>query len=220
MSKGKIEGKDREASRRRLAPTARRELIEKAATQVFAERGYEAATMQEIAQAAGVVASVLYDHYRSKKELYVALLERHGRELIGETIRSPANSDLRTELRQRIDDFLKAIEDDPFVWRLMFRDPPADGEVGGVHARVQADASEAIAVVLAADTAVHGRSRNELSIPPVATAIVAEMIKSSLDGLAAWWWEHREVTREDLASIATALLWGGLAKVRHDLDGL
>jgi AcrR family transcriptional regulator len=216
MSGAKAKDESGEAGRRRLDPAARRALIEKAATKVFAERGYEAATMQEIAGAAGVVASVIYDYYHSKQELYVELLEQHGRALIGETIRVPADSDLRTELRYRIDDFLRAIEDDPFVWRLMFRDPPGDGEVGAVHARVQSNASEAIAAVLAAE-ASGDRPRDDLS-ESVATAVVAEMIKSSLDGLAAWWWEHREIARADLASIATALLWDGLARFGGDAE--
>lgn len=211
MSKANVKEGGRRERRRRLSPGARRALIEEAATKVFAERGYEAATMQEIAHDAGVVASVIYDYYRSKQELYVALLEQRGRALIGETIREPTGSDLRAELSSSIDDFLKAIEDDPFVWRLMFRDPPGDTEVGTAHTRVQAGASGAIAAVLAADAS---DDRPE----PVATAVVAEMVRSSLNGLAAWWWEHREIARADLVPIATALLWEGLARFRSSVD--
>ena len=196
-------------SRQRLAPAARRALIETAATRVFAERGFEAATMQEIARAAGVVASVIYDYYQSKRELYVALLERHGQALIEETISAPVGSNLLPGLRSRIDGFLRAIEGDPFMWRLMFRDPPGDVELGVVHSRVQAEASRAIAAVLATDG--HGFSSGDSS-ESAATAVVAEMIKSSLTGLAAWWWEHQEVNRADLTSIASALLWDGLGR--------
>jgi len=212
MSKTRNRDESREPGRRRLDPAKRRALIEKAATKVFAERGYEAATMQEIAHDAGVVASVIYDYYRSKQELYVALLEQHGRALIGQTIRVPENSDLRTELHDRINDFLRAIESNPFVWRLIFRDPPGASEVGAAHARVQADASGAIAAVLATE-ALGNRSQSARS-GSVATAVIAEMIKSSLNGLAAWWWENRETAREELASIATALLCDGLARFR------
>lgn len=196
------------ASRQRLEPAARRALIETAATRVFAERGFEAATMQEIAGAAGVVASVIYDYYQSKQELYVALFERHGQALIEETISTSVDSDSLAGLRSRIDGFLRAIEGDPFMWRLMFRDPPGNVEVGAVHTRVQTEASQAIAAVLATD----GSGRLGGDSESVATAVVAEMIKSSLNGLAAWWWDHQEVDRADLTSIATALLWEGLAR--------
>lgn len=172
--------------------------------------------MQEIARAAGVVASVIYDYYPSKQKLYVELLEQHGQALIEKTIRLPKGSALRAELHDRIDDFLRAIEEDPFVWRLMFRDPPGDAEVGAAHTRVQANASGAIAAVLA--TGAPGiRSRRD-EPEAAATAVVAEMIKSSLNGLAIWWWEHRETGREELASIATTLLWDGLAQFNGDAD--
>jgi AcrR family transcriptional regulator len=210
MQKSRIKNKGKEASRQRLEPATRRALIEKAATRVFAERGYEAATMQEIARAANVVASVIYDYYQSKQALYVALLEQHGRALIGETIHTSVDSDPRTELHSRIDAFLRAIEDDPFVWRLMFRDPPGNVEVGAVHTRVQTEASEAIGAALTAK-ASSNPLRGDPS-EPVATAVLAEMIKSSLNGLAAWWWEHREIDRAVLTSVATALLWNGLAQ--------
>jgi AcrR family transcriptional regulator len=210
MQKPRIEDESTGTGRQRLEPATRRALIEQAATRVFAELGYEAATMQAIAGAAGVVASVIYDYYQSKQELYMALLERHGRSLIGETIHASVDSDPRTELRSRIDDFLRAIEEDPFMWRLMFRDPPGNAEVGAVHARVQTEASEAIAAVLATD--VPSDPSGNRSPGSVATAIVAEMIKTSLNGLAVWWWEHREIDRADLTSVATALLWDGLAR--------
>jgi AcrR family transcriptional regulator len=217
LPRAKTKNEDRGTGRRRLDPSARRALIDEAATKVFAERGYEAATMQEIARAAGVVASVIYDYYPSKQELYVKLLEQHGRALIDKTIHVPGGSGLRIELQGRIDEFLRAIEEEPFVWRLMFRDPPGDAEVGAAHARVQANASGAIAAVLATRAPDEQSGSGELSA--AATAAVAEMIKSSLGGLAVWWWEHREVSREELVLTATTLLWAGLSRFQGDADG-
>ena len=166
--------------------------------------------MQGIARAAGVVSSVIYDYYRSKQELYIALLERHGRALIRDTIHTSVDSDPRSELRSRIDAFLRAIEDNPFMWRLMLRDPPGNMEVGAVHTRVQMEASEAITAVLVTD--VQSDPSAGKASEAVAIAIVGEMVKTSLNGLAAWWWEHPEIDRADLASVATALLWDGLAR--------
>ncbi len=42
---------------------------------VFAERGYEGASMTEVARAGGITAAVIYDHFASKQELHGALLE-------------------------------------------------------------------------------------------------------------------------------------------------
>ena len=51
-------------------------MIERAATQVFAERGYQGAGMDEIARRSGVTPPVLYDHFDSKLDLHRRLLER------------------------------------------------------------------------------------------------------------------------------------------------
>jgi AcrR family transcriptional regulator len=198
-------------NRRRLAPSIRRELIQDAATRIFAERGYEAATMQGIAREAGVVASVLYDHYPSKRELYIGLIEEHGQKLMERTIRAPEGMGPRVELQRQIDDFLRTLETDPFVWRMLFRDPPADPITASAHERVQEGATEAIARVL--DTSVVRSKSSGGSLTPPQAIMVAEMVKASLIGLAAWWWDHRETSREDLGITATALLWNGLSRI-------
>jgi AcrR family transcriptional regulator len=198
-------------SRRRLAPSIRRELIQDAATRIFAERGYEAATMQGIAREAGVVASVLYDHYPSKRELYIGLVEEHGQKLMERTIRAPEGMGPQAELQRQIDDFLRTLETDPFVWRMLFRDPPADPIIACAHERVQEGATAAIAGVL--DTRVARSQSTGGSPAPPQAIVVAEMVKASLIGLAAWWWDHRETSRADLVITATALLWNGLSRI-------
>lgn len=201
----------RSKNRRRLPPSVRRELIQHAATRVFAKCGYDAATMQDIAREAGVVASVLYDHYPSKRELYVGLIEEHGQKLVERTVRTSGNVSPQAELKRQINDFFHIIETDPFVWRMLFRDAPADPTTAAAHERVQEKATEAIAGAL--ETAL-GRSQTVGGSPaPPRAVMVAEMVKSSLIGLAAWWWEHRETNRKDLVLAATALLWNGLSRI-------
>jgi AcrR family transcriptional regulator len=193
---------------RRLTPAARRALIDEAATKVFAERGYEAATMQDIARSAGVVASVLYDHYRSKRELYVALLEQHGKALMERTIRLPSGPDLRTQLQGQIDDFFAAVSAEPFVWRMLLRDQLGDADIAAAHGRIQANATAEIAAVLAA------RAGDEPGEATGDTAfMVAEMIKASLNGLVSWWWNHPEVSKEQVVDTATTVIWDGLGNL-------
>ena len=61
-------------ARERISAEERRIRILDAAVEVFAEQGYTAAKMQDIAARAGVVPSVLYDHFGSKRELHITLL--------------------------------------------------------------------------------------------------------------------------------------------------
>ena len=69
-------------TRKRLTRAQRREVIERAATQVFAEHGYERAGIDEIARRSGVTPPVVYDHFASKQDLYRRLLERQRDDLV------------------------------------------------------------------------------------------------------------------------------------------
>src|SRR4051794_5049773 len=67
---------------RRLTRDQRRSRILEAAAAVFSERGYEAASVEEIAATAGITKPVIYHHFASKRDLYVALLELYRGELL------------------------------------------------------------------------------------------------------------------------------------------
>src|ERR671914_748040 len=79
---GAVREEARPAARQRLTKDERRTRILDAAAQVFADRGYEPATLDEIAEAAGISKPVIYDHFSSKKELHISLIESHGQALI------------------------------------------------------------------------------------------------------------------------------------------
>jgi AcrR family transcriptional regulator len=186
-------------------------LIDEAATEVFTRHGYDSATLQEIAAAAGVVASVIYLHYRSKEELYLKLLEEHSRTLRERTIRRPRSGNLRKELEQVIDGFFSTLEEDTFLWRTMFRDSPSEPTIAAAHARLQAKASAAITAVLEGEVASTRRGR---TADGPKSSMVAEMVSAALNGLAHWRWDHSEVERGVVVETATDLLWGGLSRLK------
>src|SRR6266571_4295355 len=67
-------------STRLPAPRRRRQLLD-VALRVFAERGYHATSMNDLAETAGVTKPVLYQHFRSKRALYLELLDDVGARL-------------------------------------------------------------------------------------------------------------------------------------------
>ena len=69
------------ASMRLPADQRRLQLLEVARDR-FAQKGFNATSMDEIAEAAGVTKPVLYQHFPSKSALYVGLLEDTGRQLL------------------------------------------------------------------------------------------------------------------------------------------
>lgn len=66
----------------RLRASQRREQLLDAAARVFSERGYARATISELARAAEVTDAIIYRHFKSKRDLFIALIEQTGRETI------------------------------------------------------------------------------------------------------------------------------------------
>ena len=199
------------ASRRtRLRKEERRALILTAAARVFAERGYAGATISEIAPAAGVVKSVVYDHFGSKQDLYVELLRQHADAMTEHVFRSDTTGSPADRFRARTEAFFEFVERDRFAWRMLFRDPPTgDRTIEALHAFIHARARDAIREQFAA---TRGLSF-EVGVPrAVANEMAAQAIKSINDGLAAWWYEHPSIPREVVCKIAVDLAWRGVGR--------
>jgi AcrR family transcriptional regulator len=202
----------REPGRRRLTATERRERILEAATEVFAERGYADASMGEIAARAGVVASVIYDHFSSKRELHIELLEIHGAALIERSIAEVGGDTSEELLRASIEAFYRFVEQDPFVWRFLFREPPSDPEIAAAHRAIHDRATAGIAGLIEANSP---DGANQLFGAPRARAswMLARAAQAATEDLAHWWWEHREVSREQVIEVVHGLLWSGFARL-------
>src|SRR5215212_5538578 len=124
--------------RRRLSSGERRELILEGATRVFAERGYSDASMAAIARAADITPAVIYDHFESKAELHVTLLERETEQMMAfvGTALAAAPDELSARFRAGIDAFFQFVAEHEFAWRLIFRDAPTDPRVATAYRRL------------------------------------------------------------------------------------
>src|ERR1044071_3743207 len=130
--------------RRRLTAAARRELITAAAAELFAERGYRGASIEEIARRSGVTPPVVYEHFDSKRELYRDLLERHFAELREVWREHFVGADpLGRRLGGSFEAWFAYVEAHPFAGRFLFR-YSTDPEIEPVHAEVAERSREAI----------------------------------------------------------------------------
>jgi AcrR family transcriptional regulator len=201
----------RPAPRRRLRAEDRRELILAAGARVFAERGYERAVMSEIAKHAGIAKSVVYDHFGSKRELYVALLERHAEALMSHVFERQAGGSSADVFRDRTTAFFEFVEHDRFAWRMLFREPPTgDPTIAALHAHIHSRARDSIRELLAAGRPAEleaGISR------ATANEMLAQAVKSVNDGLAAWWYGHPEIPRQVVCELAVKLAWQGIERL-------
>jgi AcrR family transcriptional regulator len=193
-----------------MSAEARREVIERAATEVFAERGYHDASMDEIARRSGVSVPVVYDHFASKQDLHRRLLERHFAELRG-VWREHALRNDPAELRmpRMLDAWFAYVETHPYAWRMLFRDTTGDPGVQAIHREVAAQSRAALLPLLAREPGtehVAGGAGEE------ALDMVWEVVRAVLQGLALWWYEHRHVPREQVVATAMNALWVGFER--------
>ena len=100
---------DRE-SRRKLITVKRRQQILDAALEVFAHKGYTAATIPEIAKAAGLAAGTIYIYYPSKRELFVAVIENLLVAPLINIFENPTGDSFQKTLKNAINDRLSVLQ--------------------------------------------------------------------------------------------------------------
>jgi AcrR family transcriptional regulator len=194
-------------ARKRIPAGERRVRILDAAVEVFAEHGYTAAKMQDIATRAGVVPSVLYDHFGSKRELHIALLELHAAQLRERSLRRLEGATVEEMVRASISNYFAFVEEDPFIWRVLHQDEPADPDIAAVYREI-ADRGTARIADLIRFGAGDVTELNGITIDEAAW-ILARATQSATDGVARWWYENRDAPRERVVELVVMLLWQG-----------
>jgi AcrR family transcriptional regulator len=199
-----------EKPRRRLTAEERRRAILEAAQEVFAGRGYHGSSIDEIAQAAGISKALIYEHFPSKKDLHVSLLEMHVRELFDRLAGAATDEPGAVRLRRGLDAFLGWVEEQRGAFRMLFRDA-ADPEVAEVVRRVQGQATTAVAALMATEPMAPAASEQarELGI-----RMIAQQLTGGMQALALWWDEHPDVPRNVVLDSAMDFCWLGLERVR------
>jgi AcrR family transcriptional regulator len=137
----------------RLPASERREQILDVAVQVFARNGFHSTSMNDVAEAAGVTKPVLYQHFDSKQDLYLALLDEVGNRMITAITKATAGATSgrsQTELGFRA--YFQWVSDDHDAFLLLFGfRSNRDEESTQTIRRITSDAASAIAPLIAAD---------------------------------------------------------------------
>jgi AcrR family transcriptional regulator len=200
------------APRKRLTAPERREVIEVAAAELFAERGYQGASVDEIARRSGVSPPVVYDHFDSKQDLYRCLLERHFAELRGVWREHFVGEDPPSQrVARSFDAWFAYIEAHPFAGRMLFRDTTGDPKIEAMHQEVAARSRAAIMALFASDPVteqVVGPAEEE------GLEMAWVVMRGVLQGLAIWWYDHPDVPRERVVATAMNALWVGFERAQ------
>jgi AcrR family transcriptional regulator len=183
--------------RQRLPVAERRAVIIDAAGRLFGERGYGATRLDDVAAAAGVTKPILYRHFDSKRDLYLALLDRHREDLPGFVASIPAEGTTEERLRTVLDVWIGYVESHQYAWKMLFRDTGGGPEIAARRREVHAKA-RAVLVDLMRSLAATPVPRRELEP-------LAELMSMGMAALVLWWIEEEAVSRNAvLDSLTTA----------------
>jgi AcrR family transcriptional regulator len=189
----------------RLRAAERRAQLLGVARRLFARDGYRGASMESIAEAAGVTKPVLYQHFSSKRALYSALLANDLGRLTGELEAAFSQAESNEErLRQGFGAYLAFVDRHEDAFRLLFT------EALGLDADFQRQVAEfrrwvagRVATIIAAEAGLDA---------PRARALAAAILGMA-EGAVGWWLdERRPLDAEELADELTGLAWKGFAR--------
>ena len=187
-------------------------MIERAATELFAQRGYHGASMDEIARRSGVTPPVVYDHFTSKLDLHRRLLERTRDELLAMWREQLAGDEPAAErIPRALDAWARYVESNPYAARMFFQETTGDPQARAIHDEVQSQARTTLAAILGDEPG----AENIAGPDQLALEMAAEVMRAGLTGLAIWWSEHPEVPRERIVETAVNAIWIGFERVRR-----
>jgi AcrR family transcriptional regulator len=194
--------------RRRLTAAKRREAILDAALPLFADCGFETTSVNEIATAAGVAKPVLYDHFGSKQELYVALAEREAAAMFAALADTfDPEAPLQVRLRALSMSAIGFARRHPDSGRLLYRVPTGDAEVCSAHERLRARARETIAAAILADPLFEASPGLERS---ASAQLLGDLHGALIERLVHWALEHPQDSSDALSQVFVDVLWKGI----------
>ena len=187
----------------RLPRTERRAQLLAAAQRVFAENGYHAAAMDEIAEVAGVSKPVLYQHFPGKLDLYIALLESH----VDELVKRVQNAlDSTTENKQRVPAtvgaFFDFVSNDAGAFRMVFEsDLRGEPSVQEAVDRATSASVDAITETITADAGLP---------EPQAQLLASGLVGLSQVSARYWQDNHNTIDRDEAVALIATLAWRGI----------
>jgi AcrR family transcriptional regulator len=192
------------AARSRMTGKQRREQLIEVGRKLFADKGFEATTVEEIAAKASVSKPVVYEHFGGKEGLYAVVVDREIAALLnGITGALSADLSSRETLERAAMALLEYIETSTDGFRILVRDSPT-GQATGSFASLISDVASQVEHILAAEF-----KRRKLD--PKAAPLYAQMLVGMVALTGQWWLDSRKMKKADVAAHLVNLAWNGLA---------
>lgn len=190
----------------RMTGQERREQLLDIGRSLFAERGFEATSTEEIAKRADVSKPVVYEHFGGKEGLYAVVVDREMKRLLSSVTESLQATHPKLMLQQAAVALLQYIEDEQDGFRILVRDSPV-ASASGNFASLIGDIASQVEHIFAGE--FEGRGFDPKMAPLYSQALVGMVAL-----VGQWWLEAGKPGRDKVAAHLVNLAWNGL----RDLD--
>jgi AcrR family transcriptional regulator len=192
-------------ARIRMSSAQRREQLIATGRSLFAERGFDATSIEEIAARAKVSKPVVYEHFGGKEGLYAVVVDREVRALLDRVTNALTAGHPRELLEQAALALLDYIEGETDGFRVLVRESPV-GSASGNFSSVLNDVAHQVEHILGDEFKTRGFDPK-----------LAELYSQALVGMVAltgrWWLEVRKPRKEMVAAHLVNLAWNGLSNL-------
>jgi AcrR family transcriptional regulator len=198
---------DASVTRSRLSREDRMEQTLTAAHALFAERGYAAVKMDEIAASVGVTKPLLYNYFGNKEQLYISCMEQAGDALTATVAEAVATSASPGEaLGAGVRSFFAFLDSDRAAWAVLFDETlPAGGEIAERVAAYRGRIVELVSGSLLEQLPRERRDAVRVQFEALSTALLG-----AAEALARWWLRSQEISAGEAAELLIATIEPGL----------
>ncbi len=187
----------------RMTGRERREQLLDVGRALFAEKGFEATSIEEIAARAGVSKPVVYEHFGGKEGLYAVVVDREMSDLLDRLTDALSAAHPRMLVEKAALALLTYIEEQTDGFRILSRDSPVAGASGSFSSLLNDIASQVEHIM--------AREFEQRGMDTALAPMYAQMLVGMVALTGQWWLEERKPKSEEVAAHLVNLGWNGLA---------
>jgi AcrR family transcriptional regulator len=188
--------------KRRLPASERRAQLIEVGRAVFAKRGYDGASMEEIADRAKVSKPVVYEHFGGKEGLYAVIVDREMDYVVRRIVEAISVGSPRERIEAASLAFLTYVKDQPDGFAVLSQDSPSTATRGRLSSLLN-DLAERVGDIFA-------KSFKDAGYDAKAAPIYAQALVGMVTFVGKWWTGARKPPVDEVAKHIGALAWMGL----------
>jgi AcrR family transcriptional regulator len=201
--------KQQSSGRVRMSALQRRDQLIDVSRAIFAERGFDATSIEEIASAANISKPVVYEHFGDKESLYAMVVDREMTLLMSSMSQALTSERPRVLLEQAATALFDYIDEHTDGFRVLLRPHPRSDQRGGTFGTVMREVAEHLTDQLVGVCRRYG-------YPTRLAPMYAHMLVGMVALTGEWWAEVRKPSKEQVITQVVNMAWNGVSGLEKD----